>query len=67
MQVSTGVVKRLLVDRGFGFIGRAGVPDVFFHVSACIGETLPREGDRVEFDIKPDVRPLAVNVRLVGA
>ncbi len=68
---ATGVVKRLLAERGFGFIGRAKDRDIFFHISACLGEKLPAERDRVCFDIepdalKPDARPCAVKILIVS-
>lgn len=58
--MATGAVKRLVKDRGFGFIRRddvpKGSPDVFFHRSAVQAEPgfsfdTINEGDRVEFDV----------------
>jgi CspA family cold shock protein len=48
----TGTVKRLIRDKGFGFIAAQDGSEYFFHQSACKGgqfDTL-REGDSVTFD-----------------
>ncbi len=64
-----GTIKKLVTEKGFGFIeGERG--DVFFHHSALEDgsfETL-REGQVVEFDIGQGPKgPRAENVRLVEA
>lgn len=66
--METGVVSRVVADRGFGFISTPGRPDQFFHVSELQGglewsELL--QGRRVEFEIAtaPDGRTRAVKVR----
>ena len=64
-----GVIKKLVTEKGFGFIeGERG--DVFFHHSALEDgsfETL-REGQVVEFDIGQGPKgPRAEHVRLVEA
>jgi len=49
-----GTVKRLIRDRGFGFIRSAEGNEVFFHRSSLQGlnfDTL-KEGDKVEFEIE---------------
>lgn len=63
----TGTIKRLVPDRGFGFIR---VPDTrteyFFHRSSCtsIGFEELREGQTVSFEIVPSSKgPRAENVR----
>lgn len=46
-----GTVKKIITDKGFGFIeGERG--DIFFHHSALIGVTIEqlREGQRVEYE-----------------
>ena len=48
----TGIIARLLIDKGFGFIRDEGGIEHFFHRSAVRGAVfeLLREGQRVEFD-----------------
>ncbi len=46
-----GVIKKLITDKGFGFIaGDRG--EIFFHHSALIGTTIEalQEGQQVEFE-----------------
>lgn len=61
----TGIIRRLVKDRGFGFIRVEGSKDLFFHRSDVLGgsfETL-REGDKVRFDVREDPRgPRAIDV-----
>jgi CspA family cold shock protein len=47
-----GTIKKLVVDRGFGFIDTGGGKDLFFHFSALQGVRMEelREGQRVEFE-----------------
>lgn len=64
-----GTIKKLVTDRGFGFIeGEEG--DIFFHHSALQGgsiETL-RVGQTVEFEVGSGPKgPRAENVRAVEA
>jgi CspA family cold shock protein len=66
----TGTIKRLVHDRGFGFITPDdGSEDVFFHRSRLEGrgtrfEDL-REGNEVEFQTRPGEKgPQAFNVKL---
>jgi cold shock protein len=52
--MATGTIKRLVRDRGFGFIlGHDGV-ELFFHRSALQGEGFDTltEGQAVEFDVE---------------
>ncbi len=62
-----GTIKRVIRDRGFGFIRAADGQEVFFHRSSLQNlnfDTL-REGDNVEFEVeRGDKGPRAVNVRL---
>jgi CspA family cold shock protein len=48
-----GRVKRLVSDRGFGFIEDGRRDDLFFHHSAVEGATIEelREGQGVEYEI----------------
>ncbi len=64
----TGKIKKLVRDRGFGFISDADGKEVFFHQSALSGITFDslQEGSSVEFDVeKSDKGPRAVNVQAV--
>lgn len=60
--MTSGTIKSLLYDKGFGFITPDGAPprgaDVFFHQSALLDGSFDslREGQRVEFDVEPDPR-----------
>jgi CspA family cold shock protein len=70
--MATGTIKRLVRDRGFGFIQPTGESeDVFFHTSAVTGGAFDslNEGQQVEFDKQADPRDSrksrAANVRLV--
>lgn len=71
--MATGQIKRLVRDRGFGFIRPDGASeDIFFHSSAMQGAMFDQlnEGQNVEFDKEADPRDAkrsrAVNIRLVG-
>lgn len=53
--MAQGVIKRIVSDRGFGFI--SGEPDdVFFHHSAVEGAVFDdlQEGQAVEYEIEDD-------------
>ena len=69
--MATGQIKRLVKDRGFGFIRPDGeATDIFFHISSTEGAfDALNEGQNVEFDKQPDPRDAsrsrAINVRLV--
>jgi len=71
--MATGQIKRLVRDRGFGFIQPAGErEDIFFHstsVASGMFDSL-NEGQAVEFDKEADPRDSrrsrAVNVRIQG-
>ncbi len=66
----TGKIKKLVRDRGFGFISDNDGREVFFHQSSLVDlkfESLNEEAD-VEFDVEKSQKgPRAVNVRLVQA
>jgi len=63
----TGTIKRLVTDKGFGFILASDNTGYFFHQSACSGvsfETL-REGQAVTFERGQGPKgPRGENVRL---
>jgi CspA family cold shock protein len=70
-KMAQGVIKKLVADRGFGFISGEGA-DVFFHFSALVDTSFEdlQEGESVEYDIENDggrgKGPRAVNVRRTG-
>ena len=47
-----GTVKRLVSDKGFGFVAAEDGNEYFFHQSACAGMSFQdlREGQNVTFD-----------------
>jgi CspA family cold shock protein len=47
----TGTIKRLVSDKGFGFVAARDGSEYFFHQSACDGVTFDelREGEPVTF------------------
>jgi cold shock protein len=67
-RMSSGTIKRLVRDRGFGFIRDDGGQEWFFHRSAVQGSfDQLNEGQRVSFDEEPSAKgPRAGNVRSEG-
>src|SRR6476646_6820693 len=63
-----GTIKRIVRDRGFGFIRDDGGQEWFFHRSAVQGSfDQLNEGQRVNFDEEPSGKgPRAGNVRGEG-
>ena len=63
-----GTIKRLITDRGFGFILTAEGKDLFFHRNQLQGVLYSslREGEQVEFEVERgrDGRLQAIRVRL---
>lgn len=62
-----GTIKRLVTDRGFGFIDTGGRDDLFFHFTALQGVTMEelQEGQRVEYEEGRGPKgPRAESVRL---
>lgn len=71
--MAIGQIKRLVRDRGFGFIRPEGATeDIFFHSSSLQSGVFDQlnEGQTVEFDKEADPRDpkrsRAVNVRLAS-
>ena len=66
-----GIIKKLVLDRGFGFITPEGqAKDVFFHSDSLVGIMFDdlREGDAVTFDVEDSPKgPRAVNVQRATA
>ena len=70
--MAQGTIKKLVSDRGFGFILPEGTPaggsDLFFHRSDVqgVGYDALHEGQQVTYDVGRDERrgtPKATNVR----
>jgi CspA family cold shock protein len=64
-----GTIKRIVRDRGFGFIRDDGGQEWFFHRSAVDGSSFDdlTEGQRVKFDEEPSAKgPRAAKVRSEG-
>jgi len=67
--MATGTVKKLVRERGFGFIQGSDGAEIFFHRSAFQGEGFDAltEGQAVEYDVeRGDKGPRAANMK-VGA
>jgi CspA family cold shock protein len=65
--MATGTIKRLVRERGFGFIRGADAAELFFHRSALQGETFDTltEGQAVEFDVERGAKgPQAKNIKV---
>jgi len=63
----TGTTKRLVSDKGFGFVAAGDGNEYFFHQSACNGVRFDelREGQSVSFDKGQGPKgPRAENVQL---
>ena len=67
MASMNGTIKRLVSDKGFGFIAAGDGTEYFFHQSACVGVAFDslREGQSVTFDKGQGPKgPRAENVAL---
>ena len=63
----TGKIKKLVRDRGFGFISDTDGREVFFHQSGLTGIAFDalKEDESVEFEVEQsDKGPRAVNVSI---
>ena len=56
--MATGTIKKLVSDRGFGFIQQTDGTELFFHRSAVTGTTFDslREGQSVTYEKAMDPR-----------
>ena len=66
----TGKIKKIVGDRGFGFISDTDGREVFFHQSSLIDVKFTdiTEGQQVEFEIENSAKgPRAINVNIVKA
>jgi CspA family cold shock protein len=65
----TGTIKKLVRDRGFGFISDTDGREIFFHQSSLMDikfDTLNEE-QKVEFEVEKSPKgPRAVNVKIVA-
>ena len=65
--MATGTIKKVVADRGFGFITGSDGKDYFFHrdaLSASVDFDRLVGGEAVSFDIESNPRgPRAANVR----
>ena len=68
--MARGTIRRLITDRGFGFIQAADGAELFFHRNELEGVDYNSlaEGQQVEFEIGEgrDGRPQAVKVKVAG-
>ena len=65
----TGKIKKLVRDRGFGFISDTDGREVFFHQSSLVGITFDalREDEEVEFEVEKSPKgPRAINVSVAN-
>ena len=63
----TGTIKRLIADKGFGFILASDGKEYFFHNSACTQTRFDdlREGQSVTYDVGQGPKgPRGENVRV---
>jgi cold shock protein len=65
--MASGTVKKVIADRGFGFITAEDGKDYFFHrsgVDAALDFDRLVGGERVEFQVEPSPKgPRAIRVR----
>ena len=63
----TGTIKKMVSEKGFGFITAEGLQkDLFFHSNSLVGVTFDelKEGDTVSFETEQSPKGLnAVNVQ----
>ena len=68
MTCPRGVIRRLISDRGFGFIKSDDGQDLFFHRSELLDVAFDflKEGQSVEFEKRQGPKgPKAVNTKLI--
>ncbi len=67
-KMHTGKIKKLVSDRGFGFIADTDGREVFFHQSSLVETQFSdlTENQDVEFDVENSAKgPRAINVRKI--
>jgi CspA family cold shock protein len=63
--MTTGTIKKLVADRGFGFITAEDGKEYFFHRSSIESFDSLRGNERVEFDVEDSPKgPRAAQVRV---
>ena len=65
--MSTGKIKKVVSDRGFGFITDSDGKELFFHQTGLVDAKIfdLKEGQAVEFEVESSAKgPRAVSVRL---
>ena len=65
----TGKIKKLILDKGFGFIADADGNEVFFHKNSLVGIEFSNltEEEEVQFDVQKTPKGLsATNVSLAS-
>lgn len=65
--MATGTIKRIITDRGFGFIRAEDGREIFFHRSALVGIDIKQlsEGQQVDFEVERGPKgPRAAKVRM---
>tara|TARA_B100000315_G_C14297842_1_gene460428 strand:+ start:325 stop:531 length:207 start_codon:yes stop_codon:yes gene_type:complete len=65
----TGKVKKLVRERGFGFISDTDGSEVFFHKNSLVDVEFDalNENDELEFEVEQSPKgPSATNVKLAG-
>lgn len=68
--MANGTIKKLMKDRGFGFIRTGEGKEIFFHRTECRSVDFDslEQGQTVEFDEEQDPKgPRAKNIRAKGA
>ncbi len=66
--MATGTIKKLVTDKGFGFITDTDGKDIFFHKNSLVGADFDSltEGQQVQFEVQNGPKGLnATNVSLV--
>jgi len=66
-KMHTGKIKKVVRERGFGFISDTDGREVFFHQSSLVDAQFDalKEEEKVEFEIEDSPKgPRAVNVRI---
>ncbi len=61
-----GTIKKVIADKGYGFIYEEDGREIFFHITGLQGIDFKslKEGDSVEFDVEKDKRgSRAINIR----
>jgi len=67
MGSTNGVIKRLVADKGFGFVRADDGREYFFHQASCVDGNFDsmREGQKLTFDAGEGPKgPRAENVRI---